>query len=57
MNQPIYTQEQMLNIRNENYFAGIRDARKNIIEMLESEKWRDEPMFQFVIDLINGEEE
>jgi hypothetical protein len=37
MSEPLYTQEQLIRTRNENYNAGIKDERARIIKRLEAD--------------------
>lgn len=53
----LYSQEQMLKVRNENYAAGVADERERIIKLLLDKKvlvatdWHDKQ----IIALIKGE--
>lgn len=36
MTEPLYTQEQLIQVRNENYNAGVSTERERILKLLES---------------------
>ena len=51
MSEPLYTQEQLIQVRNDNYNAGVATERERIIKLLEELG----PAFQPIIALIKGE--
>ena len=58
MSEAVYTLEQVIDIRNENYKAGRSDERERIIKLLdeqEVEGWFDRGLKQHLIALIKGE--
>lgn len=59
MSEAIYTLEQMINIRNENYKAGRADERQRAIGLLEELKefWSEKVEFEYgVVQAINADE-
>ena len=44
MSEALYTQEQLIRARNENYAAGIQDERERIIKLLETDKVERQPV-------------
>ena len=58
MSEAVYTLEQVIDIRNENYKAGRSDERERIIKLLDAQEvegWFDRGLKQHFIALIKGE--
>ena len=60
MTELLYTQEQLIQVRNDNYNAGVTTERERIIKLLEDECAGDWPKFiemylEDLIALIKGE--
>lgn len=53
MSEPLYTQEQLIQVRNENYNAGRADRNREIVQMLLNiqQNWEHRPVLNVKTEL------